>query len=114
MPTGIKNHFKHFTFLFQAIGTAFILFSSALQGVFLMTFKNLMGSPLTQSQMEVQTCVIDPHDGHEQLTDYSDYLNFITVYLILFTLLFVIFFKTEMKRSNADEDPEERAKIFSD
>ena len=88
--------------------------SSALQGVLLMIVENHMGTPLTESQMEVQTCVIDPHEGHQQPKDYSDYLNFITVYMLLLSVLFMIFFKTEMKRSNADEDSKERAKIVRD
>ena len=73
-----------------------------------------MGTPLTRSEMEIQTCVINPDEGHEQPKDYSEYLHFITVYMILLILLFIIFFKTEMKRSNADGDPEESAKFVRD
>ena len=36
------------------------------------------------------------------LVDYGMYLDFITVYMVTLTVLFMIFFKTEMKRTNAD------------
>ena len=37
------------------------------------------------------------------LVDYGMYLDFITVYMVTLTVLFMIFFKTEMKRTNADK-----------
>ena len=36
------------------------------------------------------------------LVDYGTYLDFITVYMVTLSVLFMIFFKTEMKRTNAD------------
>ena len=36
------------------------------------------------------------------LVDYGMYLDFITVYMVTLSVLFMIFFKTEMKRTNAD------------
>jgi FLVCR family MFS transporter 7 len=97
----------------QAIGTAFIFLSSALQGVLLMELENHISSDLSKEKMEIQTCV-DPSDhGHQQPKDYSNYLNFITVYMLLLGLLFMLFFKTEMKRTNAD-DSSKKAQIMSD
>ena len=37
------------------------------------------------------------------LVDYGMYLDFITVYMVTLSVLFMIFFKTEMKRTNADK-----------
>ena len=37
------------------------------------------------------------------LVDYGTYLDFITVYMVTLSVLFMIFFKTEMKRTNADK-----------
>merc|ERR1711971_500877 len=97
----------------QAIGTAFIFLSSALQGVLLMELENHISSDLTEEKMDIQKCV-DPSDhGHQQSKDYSNYLNFITVYMLLLGLLFMLFFKTEMKRTNAD-DSSKKAQIMSD
>ena len=96
------------------IGTAFIFLSSALQGVLLMEMENHISSDLDDEKMEIQTCVSKDDHGHQQPKDYSAYLNFITVYMLLLGLLFMLFFKTEMKRSNADDESKEKAKIMSD
>merc|ERR1711974_162809 len=68
----------------QAIGTALIFLSSALQGVVLMEFENYYGSlesaTLTPKDRKVQTCIMigqDEGHGHQEPKDYSNYLNFI-------------------------------------
>ena len=79
-----------------------------------MVVENYVGTPLSADQMLIQTCVSEHDGGHQQPKDYSSYLNFITVYMLLLSVLFMICFRTEMKRSNADEDSKERAKIVKD
>ena len=77
--------------------------SSALQGVLLMVVENPLGNPLTEEEMKIQSCVALGEDGHQQPKDYSSYLNFITIYMLVLCALFMLCFKTEMKRANADE-----------
>lgn len=89
----------------QAIGTAFIFLSSALQGVFLMEIENYMGNPLTSEEdLKIQSCVAEGDSGHQQPKDYSSYLNFITGYMLVLSVLFMLCFSTVMHRTNADED----------
>ena len=68
----------------KATSTALIFLSSALQGVLLMQVENYFGSPLTEEEMQIQSCVADPHDahGHQQPKDYSAYLNFVAIYMV--------------------------------
>ena len=87
----------------QAIGTAFLFLSSAIQGVLLMQVEHYLGSPLSEAEMEVQSCVEPGEDGHQQPKNYGSYLNFITVYMIVLILIFMAFFRTDMKRTRADE-----------
>ncbi len=86
----------------QATGTAFIFLSSALQGVFLMQVENSFGGPLDEEGMSVQSCVLEGEHGHQQPKDYSSYLNFITVYMCSLIVIFIVFFRTELHRTNAD------------
>lgn len=86
----------------QATGTAFLFLSSAIQGVLLMQVENLVGQPLSPEKMKIQSCVALDDQGHQQPKDYGTYLNFITCYMIFFVLLFVLFFRTKMNRTNAD------------
>merc|ERR1712018_345169 len=78
--------------------------SSALQGVLLMIVENPLGYPLTDEEMKIQTCVAEGDHGHQQPKDYSSYLNFVTIYMLVLCALFMLCFKTEMKRTNADEN----------
>ena len=98
-----RHHFDTKHSNFQAIGTAFMFLSSALQGVLLMVVENSLGYPLTEEEMKIQSCVALGEDGHQQPKDYSSYLNFITIYMLVLSALFMLCFKTEMKRANADE-----------
>ena len=98
---------------FQAIGTAFIFLSSALQGVLLMYMENHLGTPFPKNspESEIQSCVSKEDAGHQQPKDYSSYLNFITVYMVVMSCIYMVFFKTDMKRTKADEESKERSKI---
>ena len=67
-----------------------------------MEVENFLGKPLSDDEMLIQSCV-DPNDpGHQQPKDYSTYLYVINAYMIFFIVLFILFFKTEMKRTIAD------------
>ena len=81
-----------------------------------MQFENYFGTDLSDEEMKIQTCIAlndDLGHGHQTPKDYSNYLNFITIYMMLLSALFMIFFKTDMKRSKADEDSRERSKIVA-
>ena len=49
-----------------------------------MQVENYFGSPLTEEEMQIQSCVDvsngDAH-GHQQPKDYSAYLNFVAIYM---------------------------------
>ena len=85
--------------------------SSALQGVLLMVVENPLGYDLSPEEMEIQTCVENGDEGHQQPKDYSSYLNFITIYMLVLCALFMLCFKTEMKRTIADEDSKKKEAI---
>ncbi|XP_040578384.1 solute carrier family 49 member A3 [Lepeophtheirus salmonis] len=92
----------------QATPTALIFLSSSLQGVFLMVIENYMGKPLTPEEFSLQSCISHKDFGHQQPKDYTDYLIFITSYMIIFILVFLVFFKTELRRQNVDDNTMER------
>jgi hypothetical protein len=46
-----------------------------------MEVENYFGSPLTDEEMLIQSCVAPGEDGHQQPKNYSSYLNFITGYI---------------------------------
>lgn len=79
-----------------------------------MEVENHTGGPLSEEDKLIQSCVAQGDSGHQQPKDYSGYLNFITIYMVLLSLLFMIFFKTDMKRTMADEDSKERTKNNQD
>ncbi len=68
--------------------------------------ENSLGTPLSDEDMLVQTCVEPGETGHQQPKDYASYLNFITCYMVAMTLLFVVAFRSDMKRTRADHNAE--------
>ena len=73
-----------------------------------MMVENALGTPLSEEQMSIQTCITeDDHGGHQQPKDYSTYLYFISGYMSVLIIVFIIFFKTELKRTKADEESRE-------
>ena len=97
------------TLYFQIFGTASVLLSGGLQGFLLMETDDHMSYELDPDKMEIPKC--EAFIGNQQPKGYSVYLNFITVYIILIGLSFIIFFKTEMKRSNVDNESKEKNMI---
>lgn len=93
----------------QATTTAFIFLSSALQGVLLMEVENYLGTPLTDEEMLIQTCVSPDDHGHAQPKHYGSYLNFLAIYTIIISLIFMVFFRTDMKRTLADTEVNRRS-----
>ena len=87
----------------QATSTALIYFSSSLQGVALMGAENALYRPLSEKEMEKQTCSEKGDTSHETAKDYSPYAIFITSYAAVFVVIYILFFHPEMKRSNADK-----------
>ena len=93
----------------QATVTCFIFFSSSIQGVFLMVIENWLGYPLPEKYQDIEKCTMLGEDGqsHGQLDpkDYTYYLLFVTVYLLILILLYMFFFKTELRRTLAGNRP---------
>ena len=91
----------------QATVTCFIFFSSSVQGVFLMTIENWLGYPLPDKYQDIETCTLtlEGHSsdgkGHLQPKDYTYYLLFVTLYLLVLILIYMFFFKTELRRTIA-------------
>ena len=91
----------------QATVTCFIFFSSSIQGVFLMVIENWLGYPLPDKYREIEKCTLkDEEDGsgegnHLEPRDYTYYLLFVTVYLLVLILIYMFFFKTELRRTIA-------------
>jgi len=93
----------------QATVTCFIFFSSSVQGVFLMTIENWLGYPLPDKYKGIETCTLSLEyqghssegKGHLQPKDYTYYLLFVTLYLLVLILIYMFFFKTELRRTIA-------------
>ena len=64
--------------------------------------ENALYRPLSEAEMEIQTCSEKGDTSHEQAKDYSPYAIFITTYAGVFVVLYILFFHPEMKRTNAD------------
>ena len=75
---------------------AFLYLSSAVQGTVLMVIDNILVnlSPTSTPDDELMK---------SEAKYYGTYLDFFTVYMVTLSVLFMIFFKTEMKRTNADK-----------
>jgi len=107
----------------ESVVTGLCYLSSALQGVLLMFVENLFDSPLTDPvDLDIQTCRPNQlHSagdglGYMEPKDYSNYIIFINVYMILLILAFFFFFRTDYKRSKMNKmstNPEELKEMFS-
>ena len=86
----------------EATSTSLIFFSSSLQGVELLVAELGLYRPLSEVEMEIQTCSEKNDTSHEIAKDYSPYLIFITSYIAAFAIIHILFFRPEMKRSAAD------------
>lgn len=70
----------------QAIGTAFIFLSSALQGVFLMQIENALGYPLTEEEMQQQVITyLDPFS----LDSVSKAIHVIIISIVTFRAVWI-------------------------
>lgn len=88
----------------QATVTCLIFFSSSVQGVFLMVIENWLGYPLPEKYFEIEKCSLKEEiedKSHLEPRDYTYYLLFVTVYLLVLILLYMFFFKTELRRTIA-------------
>jgi hypothetical protein len=68
-----------------------------------MALENILYRPLSEAELEIQTCSEKEDTSHELAKDYLPYSIFITVYAAAFVVLYVVFSSPEMKRSNADK-----------
>jgi len=92
----------------QATVTCFIFLSSAIQGVILMVTENWLGDPLPEKYKAIETCSLShAGEGEEagnflEAKDYTRYLLFVIIYLIVLVIIYMFFFKTELRRTNAN------------
>ena len=96
--------------IFQATVTCFVFFSSSLQGVILMVIENMLGGPLPEKYAHIETCsrvhgdeVVEDGVQAEHLVakDYTHYLLFVVIYMLVLIVIYMFFFKTELRRTNA-------------
>jgi len=97
----------------QATVTCFVFFSSSLQGVILMVIENMLGGPLPDKYVHLETCSkvhgdeldLSLEDGsapqHLVAKDYTHYLLFVVIYMLVLIVIYMFFFKTELRRTNA-------------
>ena len=97
----------------QATVTCFVFFSSSLQGVILMVIENMLGGPLPDKYVHLETCSkvhgdeldLPLEDGptpqHLVAKDYTHYLLFVVIYMLVLIVIYMFFFKTELRRTNA-------------
>ena len=64
--------------------------------------ENALYRPLSEQEMEKQTCSEKGDTSHETAKDYSPYAIFITTYAAILVVHYILFFHPEMKRTNAD------------
>ena len=86
----------------QATSSALIYLSASIQGVLMMSTENFLYSPLSDEEMDQQTCSDKQDWSHETARNYTPYLIFITTCITVFTVLYCLFFNPEMRRSKAD------------
>ena len=72
-----------------------------------MVVENWLGYPLPDKYKDIEKCTLEGEDGGGQLDpkDYTYYLLFVTVYLLILILLYMFFFKTELRRTLAGNRP---------
>ena len=63
----------------------------------MMQIENALSKHLPEDMKDKHTCATADY-----AMDYTMYLNFITIYMSVLCVIYIILFKTEMKRTNAD------------
>merc|ERR550532_2354900 len=94
----------------ESVVTGLCYLSSAIQGSILMFTENLFNSHLqTEEEREIQTCTVRHkiiEEGLEigmEAKNFTSYLIYINVYMIVLILTYFFFFNTELKRSKENE-----------
>ena len=95
----------------QCTSFSLLLFANAIQGTFLMALETILYRPLSEDEMEVQTCADIEDTAHEQAKDYLPYTIFVQAYATVFLLIYVFLFHPEMKRSKVDKSVLQSDKI---
>ena len=76
-----------------------------------MAVEAILYRPLSETELEQQTCAEKGDMDHEMAKDYLPYSIFITIYTSAFIALFVLFFRPEMKRTRADQSEFQSDKV---
>lgn len=94
----------------ESVVTGLCYLSSAIQGSILMFTENLFNSHLqTEEELEIQTCTARHEVTEEGLEigmeakNFTNYLIYINVYMIVLILSYFFFFNTELKRSKEND-----------
>jgi len=65
---------------------------------------DVLGANVTSGSLHQSTLLLDGHHRQgQEARDYTDYLNFLAVFIWTTFAVFAFLFKTEMKRTNADK-----------
>ena len=68
-----------------------------------MAVEAILYRPLSETELEQQTCSEIGDTDHERAKDYLPYSVFLTIYVTAFVVIYVLFFHPEMKRTRADQ-----------
>ena len=78
-----------------------------------MVIENMLGGPLPEKYVHIETCSrvhgdeqdVALLDGaqpeHLVAKDYTHYLLFVVIYMLVLIVIYMFFFKTELRRTNA-------------
>ena len=75
-----------------------------------MVIENMLGGPLPEKYAHLETCsrvhgdeVVEEGSQSEHLVakDYTHYLLFVVIYMLVLIVIYMFFFKTELRRTNA-------------
>lgn len=88
----------------QTLSMSLLDISHAVQSVLMMNLEVKLKKPLTDEEMEIQTCSSKGGAAHEVASDYTPYMIFLLCYTGLACLLCTFFFKPPMTRWKADRN----------
>ena len=92
----------------QAASFSLVLLSNAIQGTVLMSLEGTLSLPLSEGELEIQTCSDKDDHDHEEGRDYLPYTIFISAYAAFSIILYILFFHPEMKRAKVEKTVHQR------
>ena len=95
----------HIMYTSESLASLLGYLSSALQGSVLMFTENLFNTSLaTEEERNTQTCSShqDGADTGMEAKDFTSYLIYINIYMIILIMTYFLFFNTEYRREKVD------------